>query len=226
MTDHLAEARSLARHAAGTYADACSLATMHALISIAERMGEPRPGVLLATEPEPDPVADALDEMAARQDTRLLPAPQAGGRAMTARTSPETRAELARLLDAATPGPWTWEGAGPIPPRATLVSPVEPVLWCAALVGYPTAPDGDLIAAAVNALPDILADLEDAEAEQERLTAALRLAQARAADAAVLPDLLAEAWDEGHHAGHEDARAVQATYPEPTPNPYRTEETR
>ena len=43
---------------------------------------------------------------------------------------------------------------------------------------------------------------------------------------AVLPDLLAEAWDEGHHAGHEDARAVQATYPEPTPNPYRTEETR
>lgn len=67
MTDHLAEARSLARHAAGTYADACSLATMHALISIAERMGEPRPGVLLATEPEPDPVADALDEMAARQ---------------------------------------------------------------------------------------------------------------------------------------------------------------
>ena len=39
--------------------------------------------------------------------------------------------------------------------------------------------------------------------------------------AAVLPDLLAEAWDEGHHAGHEDARAVQPTYPDPTPNPYR-----
>ncbi len=53
---------------------------------------------------------------------------------MTARTSPETRAELARLLDAATPGPWTW-------------------------------------AAAVNALPDILADLADAEAEVESLTA-------------------------------------------------------
>lgn len=44
--------------------------------------------------------------------------------------------------------------------------------------------------------------------------------------AAVLPDLLAEAWDEGYQAGHEDARAVQPTYPEPTPNPYRTEETR
>ena len=43
--------------------------------------------------------------------------------------------------------------------------------------------------------------------------------------AAVLPDLLAEAWDVGYHAGHEDARAVQPTYPDPTPNPYRTEET-
>ena len=36
---------------------------------------------------------------------------------------------------------------------------------------------------AVNALPDLL-------------------------DAAVLPELLAAAWDEGHHAGHEEARAV------------------
>jgi hypothetical protein len=39
-----------------------------------------------------------------------------------------------------------------------------------------------------------------------------------------VPDLLreakAEAWDEGHLAGHEDARAVQPTYPQPTPNPY------
>ena len=42
--------------------------------------------------------------------------------------------------------------------------------------------------------------------------------------AAVLPDLLAEAWDEGYHAGHEDARAVQPTYPDPTPNPYRQEQ--
>ena len=36
-------------------------------------------------------------------------------------------------------------------------------------------------------------------------------------------DAMAAAWDEGHEAGHEDARAVQSTYPEPTPNPYRTE---
>ena len=39
-----------------------------------------------------------------------------------------------------------------------------------------------------------------------------------------LPKLLAAAWDEGHHSGHEDARAVQPTYPNPTPNPYRQTE--
>lgn len=33
----------------------------------------------------------------------------------------------------------------------------------------------------------------------------------------------AEAWDEGHLAGHEDARAVQPTYPQPTLNPYADE---
>lgn len=42
-------------------------------------------------------------------------------------------------------------------------------------------------------------------------------------DAAAERDELAGAWDEGHQAGHEDARAVQSTYPEPTPNPYRAE---
>ena len=41
--------------------------------------------------------------------------------------------------------------------------------------------------------------------------------------AAAERDALAAAWDEGHQAGHEDARAVQSTYPEPTPNPYRAE---
>ena len=44
-----------------------------------------------------------------------------------------------------------------------------------------------------------------------------------ALDAAAERDALAAAWDEGHQAGHEDARAVQSTYPEPTPNPYRAE---
>ena len=60
------------------------------------------------------------------------------------------------------------------------------------------APEAELIVAAVNALPALL-------------------------DAAAERDELAGAWDEGHQAGHEDARAVQSTYPEPTPNPYRAE---
>lgn len=52
----------------------------------------------------------------------------------------------------------------------------------------------------------------------------LCLSFTRASLSAVLPDIIqkakAEAWDEGHFAGHEDARAVQSTYPQPTLNPY------
>lgn len=47
---------------------------------------------------------------------------------------------------------------------------------------------------------------------------------ARMALEVVLPDITqqakAEAWDEGYIAGHEDARAVQPAYPQPTHNPY------
>ena len=58
-------------------------------------------------------------------------------------------------------------------------------------------------------IPDLLA----AAAERDELAAAWDGER----------DALAAAWDEGHQAGHEDARAVQSTYPEPTPNPYRAE---
>jgi hypothetical protein len=34
-------------------------------------------------------------------------------------------------------------------------------------------------------------------------------------------EVLAQAWDDGYDAGHKDARAVQATYPDQTPNPHR-----
>lgn len=33
--------------------------------------------------------------------------------------------------------------------------------------------------------------------------------------------LMAEAWEEGYDAGHEDARAVQPNWPATTENPYR-----
>lgn len=39
--------------------------------------------------------------------------------------------------------------------------------------------------------------------------------------APLIREALADAWDAGYEAGHEDARAVQATYPQSTPNPYR-----
>ena len=60
------------------------------------------------------------------------------------------------------------------------------------------------------------------ERERQQRGRAVR-AEMRAEEAEAERDALAAAWDEGHQAGHEDARAVQSTYPEPTPNPYRAE---
>ena len=68
------------------------------------------------------------------------------------RTTPEQRAELARLLDAAMPGPWRDWGD----------------MWIQ--LGTTRA----LIVAAVNALPALLADLEDAKAERDALAATLQ----------------------------------------------------
>ena len=78
-------------------------------------------------------------------------------------------------------------------------------------------------------LPDLLAEAntraEDAEAKARRF--ANLLANYNNVINATLPrEVLrqkADAWDEGYHAGHEDARAVQPTYPDPTPNPYHPE---
>ena len=76
-------------------------------------------------------------------------------------------------------------------------------------------------------LPDLLAEANTRADEAE--AKARRFANLLGNNAKALNDVLprevlrqkAEAWDEGHHAGHEDARAVQPTYPDPTPNPYR-----
>ncbi len=104
---------------------------------------------------------------------------------MTEPLTPEKTAELRRLLDAATPGPWradgdAWIEAGSYDEVLT-PAPVECMAYCYGGASRVNLADVDraLIVAAVNALPDILADLEDAES----LTVALRLAQARAADA-------------------------------------------
>ena len=71
--------------------------------------------------------------------------------------------------------------------------------------------------------PEMLAELRRLlDAPPQHLTIARDDALALL-DAAAERDELAAAWDDGHQAGHEDARAVQSTYPEPTPNPYRAE---
>lgn len=67
---------------------------------------------------------------------------------------------------------------------------------------------------------------EKAEAKAARF-AGLLGHQSRALTDAIATEVLrqkADAWDEGHHAGHEEARAVHPTYPDPTPNPCRQTE--
>ena len=115
--------------------------------------------------------------------------------------TPETLAELRRLLDAATPVPWAQGDPAFGGRNAQCVVSISSEAMGRDVMGPMLRPalfDVELIVAAVNALPALL----DAAAERDRLAAA---------------------WDEGHQAGHEDARAVQSTYPEPTPNPYRAE---
>ena len=115
----------------------------------------------------------------------------------TARVTPETLAELRRLLDAATPGPWRDEMMQGKGVTLTAIIAGRPNPDDLRVIGSTLAHnDARVLIAAVNALPALL-------------------------DAAAERDELAAAWDEGHQAGHEDARAVQSTYPEPTPNPYR-----
>ena len=165
----------------------------------------------------------------------------------TARVTPEMLAELRRLLDSGPLRPWTagtvdgvdygavW---GAVTKRNGIY--VTPMIVDDVSLWPGTA---ELIAAAVNALPALL----DAATERDRLAGLLdeprrsgctveiagvriapcdergQTADMRALDTAADRDRLAAAWDEGHQAGHEDARAVQSTYPEPTPNPYQPE---
>ena len=113
--------------------------------------------------------------------------------------TPEKLAELRRLLDAATPGPWRDEMMQGKGVTLTAIIAGRPNPDDLRVIGSTLAHnDARVLIAAVNALPALL-------------------------DAAAERDELAAAWDEGHQAGHEDARAVQSTYPEPTPNPYRAE---
>ena len=73
---------------------------------------------------------------------------------------------------------------------------------------------------------DLSARAEKAEAKAARF-AGLLGHQSRTLTDTIAAETIrqkAAAWDEGHHAGHEEARAVHPTYPDPTPNPYRQTE--
>ena len=139
--------------------------------------------------------------------------------------TPEKLAELRRMLDAATPRPWmACEDEDEVLIVLDDDSNHWPGRYTAIARGFEQGDDyglsdAMLVTAAVNALPALL----DAATELAHMTEARDNARARVAELESERDAMAAAWDEGHEAGHEDARAVQSTYPEPTPNPYRTE---
>ena len=127
---------------------------------------------------------------------------------MTENTRHETPdvAELRRLAEAATPGPWEAFGA---------VDGRRGERW----LGVTT----DMRATESARAGDVFAAQDCTRQDALFIAAANPAVVLALLDAAAERDELAAAWDEGHQAGHEDARAVQSTYPEPTPNPYRAE---
>ena len=87
--------------------------------------------------------------------------------------TPETLAELRRLLAEATPRPWIAEVSGttgPVVMDAQSVSAFDHVAKCP---HYRGSADSELIATAVNALPGLLDALEKAEGHRDSLAATL-----------------------------------------------------
>ena len=117
-------------------------------------------------------------------------------------TDDELKEIQARAL-AATPGPWEPDVDGSISQHWTCHQPwgeivstdVECLSCCygGRASGVANGADREFIAHARTDVPRLVAEIWRAKAE---------------------------AWDEGYMAGHEDARAVQPAYPQPTPNPY------
>ena len=82
------------------------------------------------------------------------------------------RAELRRLLDAATPGPWWQEWVEGDEWYAVYGQPTGDLV-CPEVCTAGDADDTNLLVAAVNALPGLLDALEKAEAHRDSLAAAL-----------------------------------------------------
>ena len=112
-------------------------------------------------------------------------------------TTPETIAELRRLLDEAAPRPWYRTGP---------LSEDETGVYGGVAMGLLSVPDGDdanqtdliddpkesdydLIAAAVNALPSLLSDLEAAQKREQVLREALTRVNCIANNMSALPSI-------------------------------------
>ena len=164
-------------------------------------------------------------------------------------------AELRRLAEAATPGPW--EAFGAVDGRrgerwlgvTTDMRAIESARAGDVFAAQNCTRQDALFIAAAN--PAAVLALLDAAADRKEIAGRLAhllcdltggrmsktsypvpvmaqeieqyLSECHESDLKDERDALAAAWDEGHQAGHEDARAVQSTYPEPTPIPYRAE---
>ena len=104
----------------------------------------------------------------------------------TARVTPETLAELRRLLEEATPGPWhAWDrGIGYEVHTEAEHNPIHCVSLNSEFRETFRGPDARLIAAAVNALPALL----DAAAERDRLAEAVERVRALATEWATQPN--------------------------------------
>ncbi len=148
-------------------------------------------------------------------------------------------AELRRLAENATPGPWVhewvdgddwWAVYGC--PTGDMVCPEVCTMWGSDEAAYIAAANPAAVLGLLDRLAHMREARDNARTEVERLTALLadqpggghQPSVSHPGKDTILPELLAAAWDEGHHAGHEEARAVHPTYPDPTPNPYRQTE--
>ena len=126
----------------------------------------------------------------------------------TARVTPEMQAELRRLLDAATPGPWRDEMMQGKGVTLTAIIAGRPNPDDLRVIGSTLAHnDARVLIAAVNALPALL----DAAAERDRLAEAVERVRALATEWATQPTDYDEDTEQQIEDGNAIVRALEAT---------------
>ena len=126
----------------------------------------------------------------------------------TARVTPEMLAELRRLLDASTPGPWRDEMMQGKGVTLTAIIAGRPNPDDLRVIGSTLAHnDARVLIAAVNALPALL----DAAAERDRLAEAVERVRALATEWATQPTDYDEDTEQQIEDGNAIVRALEAT---------------